>query len=90
MTLLDHIAKSLFIRMSQYRLPDDADPSFHIYVPGSKWAEKHIAWDNLSNNDKAKFFKEAEIWVSNVREKSPITYSYLLNNFKKDDNLELL
>jgi hypothetical protein len=92
MTLINFIAKSLFIREDQYgNLSDYGEPnSFHIYAPGPEWSERHFAWANMTDEDKAEYLAKAEIWISNLRENSPATYSYVLNNFKNNDNLELL
>lgn len=94
MNLIEQVAKSIFIRRGQYEIPPvNSDPnSFHIYVPGSLWSMKHDEWNNLS--DKTEWLSEAEIWLSTLREKSPLTYSYLTSYVKDDiittENLELL
>lgn len=86
MSLISQIAKSLYIRRGQFGPPPlRSDPnSFHIYEPGAVWPEEHNAWDNLSQENKALWLSDAELWLSNLQEKSPLTYSYLSNNFTDD------
>lgn len=83
MSLISQIAKSLYVRRRQFGpAPLKGDPnSFHIYEPGAIWSEEHNAWDNMSEENKAQWLSDAEVWLSNLQQKSPATYSYLLSNF---------
>lgn len=92
MNLIFQIAKSMYIRRGQFGpAPLGSDPnSFHIYEPGANWSDEHIAWDNLSQENKARWLSDAELWLSNLQTKSPLTYSYLSNNFTDNVNPDTL
>lgn len=95
MSLTTQIAKSLFVRNGQFGTPllNDDPNSFHIYEPGSKWPSKHKSWNSLASNQNEFWVSKAVSWQNNLEEKSPLTYSYLLANFKDNnimDNLDTL
>lgn len=92
MSLISQIAKSLYIRRGQFGpVPFKGDPnSFHIYEPGASWSDEHTVWDNLSQENKASWLSDAELWLSNLQAKSPLTYSYLSNNFTDNVNPDTL
>jgi hypothetical protein len=92
MSLISQIAKSMYIRRGQFGpIPLMGDPnSFHIYEPGPRWPEEHNSWNNLSQESKSVWLADAEIWLSNLQEKSPLTHSYLSNNFTNDTSLDTL
>lgn len=87
MSLIHKIAKSIFIRRRQTEEPPLGTDinSFHMYEPGVDWHLDHYEWSNLSDDDKAKWISDAEQWLSVIQETSPMTYSWLLENFKDDE-----
>lgn len=86
MTIINQMAKSLFVRRGQFGSPEvGEDPnSFHIYEPGSKWLDEFNTWNNLSDQDKEIWVSDATAWMTALQEKSPTTYSYIMSHYKTE------
>jgi hypothetical protein len=96
MSLADQVAKSIYVRRYQFDPAGAGEnpDSFHIYEPGSSWGDEHNSWFNLDQNARDNYLNQAELWLSQLSEKSPLTFDYLLANFKDatvtKENLESL
>ncbi len=78
MTLVDQIAKSMFIRRDQYTCPWEQIP----LVPGSGWSSHHALWDSMTEEARAEWYAAAEAWKTSLSEESATTYALVSQYYR--------
>jgi len=82
--LVNQIARIMFIRKSQYDLANEFTMTKCAFVPGPAWKEEYQAWYDLSDEHRAEWVSAAELWLSTLKEKSPLTHSFISANFRNN------
>jgi len=66
----------------------------YVFVPGSNWRNEYLAWYDMTESEKSEWINSAKVWLSALEEKSPLTYSFLISNFRHglvtEENLDTL
>lgn len=82
MSLINQIARIMFIRKNQYDLGADYTMTKGAFAPGPLWKHEYENWNNLDENEKLEWMSAAENWCLALQENSPITYAYINNHFR--------
>ena len=82
MSLINQIARIMFIRKKQYDLIDNFTMRDCVFVRGPAWEMEYQNWFNLSDLERTEWLEAAKIWTLALSEKSPLTYSYISNHFR--------
>lgn len=78
MTLIDQIAKSMFIRRGQYSCTWEQIP----LVPGSDWSSVHAQWDSMTEDARAEWYTAAESWKTSLSAESATTYALVSQYYR--------